>query len=63
MVRLVELVASNKRFFTANKRVDIFFVPEGDYEEALEAYNKIKNPTFELVKVSDFNEALEKLLS
>lgn len=52
-----------QKIFTANKRVDIFFVSEGDYEEALEAYNKIKNPTFELVKVSDFNEALEKLLS
>ena len=31
-----------QKIFTANKRVDIFFVPEGDYEEALEAYNKIK---------------------
>lgn|SRR5690554_688482 len=52
-----------QKIYTANKKVDIFFIPESQYNEALEVYNKIKKPTFSLVKVSDFNEAVETLLS
>lgn len=52
-----------QKIYTANKKVDIFFVPEENYQEALKAYNKIKKPTFKLVKVSDFSEAVQELFS
>lgn len=43
-------------------KVDIFFCPEGNYEEALEAYNTLKNKErMTLVCVSTFAEALEYL--
>lgn len=51
-----------QKIFTANKKVDIFFCPEENYADALKAYQSIKKPTFKLVKVSDFNEAIEELL-
>lgn len=51
-----------QKIYTANNKVDIFFCPEENYEEALKVYKSIKNPTFELVKVGSFDEALEKLL-
>lgn len=52
-----------QKIFTANKKVDIFFCPEENYDDALEAYKSIRKPTFKLVKVSDFHEAIEELLS
>lgn len=51
-----------QKIFTANNKVDIFFCPEENYADALKAYKSIKKPTFKLVKVSDFNEAIEELL-
>ena len=42
--------------------VDIFFCPEGDYQEALEAYNTIKHKErMALVSVKTFTEAIEYL--
>jgi len=40
---------------------DIFFVPEENYADALEQYNRIKNPKFKLVKVKTFADALQEL--
>lgn len=40
---------------------DIFFVPEDNYESALEEYQRIKNPDFKLVKVKTFTDALAEL--
>lgn len=50
-----------QKIYTAQKKVDIFFCPEENYEEALKAYKEIKSPTFKLVKVTNFNEAIEEL--
>lgn len=52
-----------QKIYTANKKVDVFFIPESQYDEALKVYNKIRKPTFLLVKVSDFDEAVKTLLS
>ena len=50
-----------KIYTVASKDVDLFFVPNDNYEEALAAYNTLKNPSFDLIKVGDFDEAVEKL--
>lgn len=50
-----------QKIYTANKKVDIFFCPPANYEDAKTAYNSIKNPTYELIEVSNFNEAIKKL--
>lgn len=57
-----EIGGLKQKIFTANKKVDLFFVPESQYEEARKAYEKIKKPTFKLIKVRSFYEALEELL-
>ncbi len=51
----------HQKIYAVNKKVDIFFIPEHNYDEALKAYNKLKRPKFKLVKVSSFDEALEEL--
>ncbi len=50
-----------QKIYTANNKVDIFFCPEANKEEALKAYNKLKNPRFELVVVKTFAEAVDYL--
>ena len=60
-----------QKIYTAQKnKVDYFLVPYSDdknsteyqnYLESLNAYNKIKNPTFEIIPVRTFQEAIEKL--
>lgn len=50
-----------QKIYTAQKKVDIFFVPEANYDEALEAYQTIYKPTFQLVKVSTVHEAITRL--
>ncbi len=40
---------------------DYFFVADENYLEALEAYNKLKNPTFKLIKVEKFEDAIKAL--
>ncbi len=40
---------------------DIFFLPESNYEEAKKMYDKIKKPSFDLVVVNDFTEAIQYL--
>lgn len=53
-----------QKVLTANDHdIDLFFVPEANYKEALVTYNDLNNPGFDLVKVGDFDEAVEKLLS
>lgn len=44
-------------------KVDVFFVPEANYKDAKEVYDKLKKPTFELVMVRSFTDALEYLQS
>lgn len=44
-------------------KVDVFFVPEANYKDAKEIYDKLKKPTFELVMVRTFTNALEYLQS
>lgn len=58
-----EIGGLKQKLYAANKKVDLFFVPESQYEEAKTIYDKIKKPTFKLVKVRSFYEALEELLS
>lgn len=42
-----------KIYTVATKDIDLFFVPNENYEEALIAYNTLKNPSFVLIKVGD----------
>ena len=51
-----------KIYTAADNDVDLFFVPEENYLDALVAYESLDNPSFELVKVGDFDEAVTKLL-
>lgn len=50
-----------QKIYTAQGRIDLFFVPEKNYEEALIAYQTIDKPTFLLVKVSTIHEAITRL--
>ena len=51
-----------QKIHTANDDdMDIFLCPESNYEEALLAYNTIKNPKMKLYKVKTFMDALEVL--
>lgn len=43
------------------KKVDVFFIPKFNYEEAKDVYDKMKKKSYKLVEVSDFNEAIEEL--
>ncbi len=47
-----------QKLITANGKVDLFFCPEEHYKEAKAIYDKLSNPTFELVKVGDVDEAI-----
>lgn len=38
--------------------IDVFFVDEGDYEEALAAYNEYAHNAFDLVKVTNFSDII-----
>jgi len=38
-----------------------FFVPEANYEEAMEAYNTIKSPNFEIVSIKNARDAINYL--
>ena len=51
-----------QKIHTANDdNMDIFLCPEENYEEALAAYNTLKNPKMKLYMVRTFEEALEVL--
>ncbi len=50
-----------QKIYTVNNKIEIFFCPKIHQEEALAAYNKLKNPSFKLVFVDNFLEALEYL--
>lgn len=57
-----EIGGIKQKIITANIYLsDYFFVPVANYEEALEAYNDLKNPHFELVKVTTFEDAINAL--
>lgn len=59
----VEMIgAIEQKIYTANRNnVKLFFVPKSQYEEAMKAYNRLKNPKFEVVPVETFNEAVSYL--
>lgn len=43
-------------------QVDVFFVPQGtNYEQARAVYDRLDNPTFELIPVETFQDALDAL--
>lgn len=45
-------------------RVDVFFVPAGvNYEQALAAYERLDNPSFSLIAVTTFQDAINALTS
>ena len=52
-----------QKIYTAfDDKMDVFLCPEGNYEEALLAYNKLKNKErMKLIKVATFSQALEEL--
>lgn len=54
-----------QKIYTAYRnQVEVFFCPKGDYEEALVAYNSLKNKNrMKLIPVSTFEEALHELQS
>lgn len=58
-----EIGGIKQKIYTAfDDNMDIFLCPEENYEEALEAYNTLKNKEkMRLYKVSTFSEALEVL--
>lgn len=51
-----------QKIITANLYgADVFFIPEENYDSAFSKYKTIKEPSYELVKVEDFNDVLEYL--
>lgn len=51
-----------QKIYTASLRgVDIFFCPRVNYEDALEAFNKLKNNNMKLVVVDTFEDAVKYL--
>lgn len=56
-----EIGGIKEKIYSVNGKVDVFFCPEENYSEALKAYNTIKSPSFDLVKVGHISEALEYL--
>lgn len=50
-----------QKILAVNKKVDIFLIPSVHYNEASNAYKKIKKPTFELIEVKNFENAIEIL--
>ena len=48
-----------QKIVTANLyNADVFFIPKDNYPSALEKYNEIKNPSYDLVSVENFNDIL-----
>ncbi len=55
--------AIEQKIYTAyQNKIDIFFVPESQYQEALVAYKKLHNPKFKLLCVDTFDRALSYLI-
>lgn len=51
-----------QKLLTAQKnKVEAFFIPSSNYEEAKEVYSKIKKPTFELIEVTYLLDAINWL--
>jgi len=55
--------AIKQKIYTAQQnRVDVFFVPSGNnFEVALSVYDGLRNPAFELVEVSTFDDVITYL--
>lgn len=55
---------AQKVYVAQNNGANVFFVPEGiNYTDAKAAYDKIKNPKFDLIPVATFSDAIEYLES
>lgn len=52
-----------QKIYTVNGLVDIFLIGTLNYQEALQAYQTLKNPTFKLYEVENFNDAITILKS
>lgn len=50
-----------EKIFTANNKVELFFCPKENYQAALEAYQMLKKPSYQLKMVESFSEALDFL--
>lgn len=59
--RVGKIGGIKEKLYTVNNLVDIFFVPEENYQEALAIYNELNNKSFKLYKVSEFKDALKIL--
>ena len=59
--RVGKIGGIKEKLYTVNNLVDIFFVPEENYQEALAIYNELINKSFKLYKVSEFKDALKIL--
>lgn len=53
-----------QKIYTAyDHDIDLFLCAADNYEEALALYETLTNPSFQLVKVGDLNEAIQSILS
>ena len=57
-----EIGGIKEKIYTANDdRMDVFFCPKDNYDEALIAYNSIKNTKMKLIKVTNFSDCIDYL--
>lgn len=53
-----------QKIYTAyDHEIDLFLCAADNYEDALVIYESLKNPSFQLVKVGDLDEAIQSILS
>ena len=57
-----EIGGIKQKVLTANYyQCEYFFVPSANYEDAVNQYNTIKNPSYKLVKVDTIEDAINAL--
>lgn len=62
MGNVLQIGAIQQKIYTASKcNVDIFFVPDSQYDDALIAYKKLSKPNFELVPIKTLEDAITYL--
>ena len=58
-----EIGGIKEKIYTANDdKMDIFFCPEANYDEAKLAYDTIKNTKMKLIKVTNFSDCIDYLM-
>lgn len=57
-----EIGGVDKKVYTIDIYLsDYFFVPSSNYDKAMEAYNTLKNPSFEVIKVDNVKDVIDFL--